>query len=188
MLMYYVVELNVQIYGPGASSDLATEWESALDEHWNGGDPKYKERPVIFEINFVAEEPERSLLCQIVDGFLLPGILYPKKANYLNVVYVHEGAHGENHPFMRPYSDIEQSYDWGVWYSEMGDGLAFHESSHLMGIYANAPQKLNGRTKEAYAYWISGDLNGDSVDYPAPEEVKLIIENAIEREYYKETY
>ena len=57
----YMVKLDIQIYGSGASDSLAKEWEEHLNEVWNCGDYDYEGQPVFFVINIYHQNPDFSL-------------------------------------------------------------------------------------------------------------------------------
>ncbi|HOT93452.1 MAG TPA: RHS repeat-associated core domain-containing protein [Anaerolineae bacterium] len=178
-LGYYVVKLDIQIYGPGASASLAEEWQKHLNDVWNNGETQFEGRPVTFDITVTYKDPEFSGWGKFINWLGFEGYVRPQSGDTPNLIFVDEGIPQYEPPKVRPHSE-NQEYDWGRWYSKMGNGYALHESVHLMGIYDDRYDNHNAAYPEYYGY-ISADALGTNVTKPCAGEVHEIISLAIDR-------
>ena len=182
----YRVKLDVQIYGSGASAELAQEWEDHLNSVWNAGDYQYEEHAVVFEITVTYKEPEFTIWGKILNGLSLEGMAQPKSGDAPNLIFIAEGPITAYRPFVEPHTSSGKDFDWGSWFSGMGNGYAFHESAHLFGIYEDRYDEYTENPLPGYENYVTADGKGSYVQKPAPEEVREIIDLAVDRGQFTE--
>jgi hypothetical protein len=119
----YYVKADIQIYGPGASAELAKKWENAIEKAWNA--PNCGSSKVIFDVNVYHKE--------MFLGSIL-GIPTPWSGEAENRIYVVKGQFSSlEHPYVSSL-DLSDKYHTGIWYSEMDPALAAHEAGHVFGL------------------------------------------------------
>jgi len=177
----FVVRADIQIYGPGASAALAGQWETDIENIWNGRrnldtfgwdavetNVSYKGIPVFFDVTVYHREPLENLRRNI---FGEP--TRPKKKEAPNMIVVEEGDLPIGlHPYVEE-SDGSYDWDWGVWWEGLYNTQVAHEAGHLFGLMDYYDPET-WRPLPGYENWIVGDPNGRI--RPGPGEVTKIIE------------
>ena len=186
-LGYYVVKLEMQIYGSGASASLAEEWQKYLNDVWNAGEYQYEDRPVLFDITVTYQDPEFTALGKVLNWLGFEGMAKPKGGEMPNLVFIAEGGVQGYRPFVTPHTVSNKDFDWGSWFSKMGKGYVFHESAHLFGIYEDRYDSITESPLPGYEDYITADAKGIFVQQPATEEVREIISLAIDRGQFSKT-
>ena len=182
----YRVKLDVQKYGSGASAELAQEWEDHLNSVWNAGDYQYEGHAVVFEIIVICQEPKFTMGGKFMNWIGLEGTVMPKSGDAPNLIFIAEGPIAIYRPFVAPHTSSGKDFDWGSWFSEMGNGYAFHESAHLFGIYEDRYHEVWETPLPGYEDYITADGKGNLVQQPAAEEVREIIDLAVDRGQFRE--
>jgi hypothetical protein len=119
--------------------------------------PQYEEKPVIFEISVVYQEPEFTGLGKLLNFLGFEGIAMPKKGETPNLVFVAEGGIQGYRPYVSPHISSGKEYDWGSWFSKMTNGYVFHESAHLFGIYEDRYDRITEYPLPGYEQYITAD-------------------------------
>ncbi len=178
----FKVVANIQIYGEGASDEVAQRYESAIEDIWNGRyntsmesigtAVNYHGIPVFFDVNVYYKRPnDYSWAREFVDLFATER---PAIGEEMNMIYVYEGLMPQSglQPHMLE-NDGSYWWDWGIWYADMADQIVAHEAAHLFGLEEGYDYNT-GVTLPGYGGWIIGD--DDGAPKPHPDEIERLID------------
>ena len=179
-----VVTADIQIYGEGASPEVAQRYEQAIERVWNNkregfqwndeveSNVSYRGTLVVFDVNVYYQEPSGGWKRNLIGEPVRPE---RGEDDALNMIFVEPGLVPEGlHPYLKA-NDGSYDWDWGVWWADMDEYLIAHEAGHVFGL----PDYYgpNGRPVDAaYHDWIMANPNGWL--RPGTGEIDEIIETA----------
>ena len=177
------VKADIQIYGEGASPEIAQRYEQAIESIWNYGEngtrPTHQGIPVVFDVNVFYKEPSNGWKRNLIGEPVRP---QRGEGDALNMIFVEPGYVPIGlHPYLAA-NDGSYDWDWGVWWAEMNDTLIAHEAGHIFGLPDYYNYETGKPVDSAHLDWIMANPNGWIK--PGKGEVEEIINTAKYRFYH----